>query len=199
MIRLIFSLTVSSLLLMSCGSEDVANPKPRAYPKIDFPERTVDTFYSQYCPFTFNYMDYGSVERRKSYFNEDPIHPCWFDMNIEPFDGRLHFSYVPIESNEHFDKLVADAFKLSGKHNVKANYIDEMKFKNENNVSGMVFDLQGPVASPFQFYVTDSIKHFLRASLYLNTQARPDSLAPIYTFLKEDITLILNTLEWKEE
>jgi gliding motility-associated lipoprotein GldD len=143
-------------------------------------------------------MNYGQVEKKTEYFDTDPIHPCWFDIALPDFDGRIHFSYVSIENSSHFDKLVADAFKLSGKHNVKANYIDEIPFKNKQGVSGMVFNLEGPVASPFQFFMTDTTEHFLRGSLYLNTEIRPDSLAPIYEFLKKDITLILNTLEWED-
>ncbi|MDX1686158.1 MAG: hypothetical protein R3275_13050 [Saprospiraceae bacterium] len=196
MIRTIIT-SICILTLLSCTSDDYSKPKPRAYPRIDFPERSIDTFRSEDCPFTFQFMSYGKVEKRTEYFDREPLHPCWFDIVLPDLDGRIHFSYVPVNSTEHFDKLVADAFKLSSKHNVKANYIDEMTFKNENDVSGMVFDLQGPVASPFQFYATDSTDHFLRASLYLNTKVRPDSLAPIYAFLKEDITLILNSLEWK--
>lgn len=189
---------IMGVLIAACGNERVENPKPRAYPKVEFPERSIDTFRTTDCPFTFLYMDYAEVEKKTTYFDQAPLHPCWFNLNMPALSGSIHFSYYSIDSPEHFDKLVADAFKLSNKHNIKANYIDEMKFRNENNASGMVFDLQGPVASPFQFYLTDSTDHFLRGALYLNAQVRPDSLAPIYAFLKEDITLILNTLEWAE-
>lgn len=186
------------LICISCNGEQVENPKPRAFPKVVFPERNIEKFSSEECPFTFQYMDYAVIEKKETFFDEKPLSPCWFDLSLPDFNGRIHVSYIEIDSPKHFDKLVADAFKLSGKHNVKANYIDEMKFKNENNASGVIFNLEGPVASPFQFYMTDSTDHFLRGSLYLNTQVRPDSLAPIYDFLKKDITLILNTLEWEK-
>ena len=59
-----------------------------------------------------------------------------------------------------------DAFQLAGKHNVKADYIDELPVKKPNNVSGFVFNIEGPAACPFQFYLTDSIHH-LQEELYI--------------------------------
>ena len=186
-----------AVLFCACQNTNIDQPKPRAYPKIEFPERAIDTFYSEQCPFTFQHLSYFKEIKDTSFFDEKPVHPCWFDLRAEVFDGQIHMSYYPIENQKHFEKLVGDAFKLSGKHTVKADYIDEMVFRNDRDVSGVVFDLQGPVASPFQFFITDSTNHFIRASLYLNTKVRPDSLKPIYDYIKEDITLILNTFEWQ--
>jgi gliding motility-associated lipoprotein GldD len=185
------------LACISCGVDIVEQPKPRAFPKIEFPERGIDTFRNETCPFTFQHHSYFKQVKDTLFFDEKPVHPCWFDLRAKAFNGQLHFSYFPIENQKHFDKLVADAFKLSGKHNVKADYIDEMVFKNGADVSGVIFDMQGPVASPFQFYVTDSTQHFLRASLYINAKTKPDSLQPIYDYIKKDIALILNSFEWK--
>jgi hypothetical protein len=49
-----------------------------------------------------------------------------------------------------------------------------------------------------QFFLTDTTRHFFRGALYFNTQARPDSLAPVTAFLKEDIAVMINSFEWKE-
>ena len=98
---------------------------------------------------------------------------------------------------ENFEKLRNDAFSLANKHNIKANYIDELPIEKPNGVRGFVFNIEGPVASPFQFYLTDvEDQHFLRASLYFNTQARPDSLAPVLDFVKTDLMHLINTFEW---
>ncbi|MEO0628777.1 MAG: hypothetical protein AAFY91_17410, partial [Bacteroidota bacterium] len=61
----------------------------------------------------------------------------------------------------------------------------------------MAFDIEGEAASPFQFFVTDSTNHFVRGALYFNTQARPDSLAPVVAYVKEDIYKMLETFEWQ--
>ena len=83
-------------------------------------------------------------------------------------------------------------------HNKKANYIDEMRIERAGNVSGFAFVIDGPAASPFQFYLTDSTQHFLRGALYFNTQARPDSMAPIYQFVEADILKMIETFRWTD-
>jgi gliding motility-associated lipoprotein GldD len=55
------------------------------------------------------------------------------------------------------------------------------------------------VPSQFQFYVTDSTTHFLRAALYFRTALKNDSLAPVINYMKEDMLHMLETLEWKKE
>ena len=66
------------------------------------------------------------------------------------------------------------------------------------NVSGIVFIMEGPVASPYQFFITDSTKHFLRGALYVNAPTKPDSLKPIYDFLKDDVTRLINSFSWQD-
>ena len=84
-------------------------------------------------------------------------------------------------------------------HNKKATFIDDVPIQKPNNVKGMLFRVEGPVASQLQFFLTDSLeqKHFFRGSLYFNTQARPDSLAPVFDFVRKDLEKMLETFEWK--
>jgi gliding motility-associated lipoprotein GldD len=185
------------VVLGSCSNEPTERPRPRAYHKITYPERKVVSFSSEDCPFAFEHMSYAQPQKDEAFFDEPPEHPCWFDLNMPIFNGKWHFSYHPIQDRAHFDKLVADAFKLSQKHNVKANYIDEIVFKKGKDVSGIIFDMEGPVASPYQLFITDSTKHFLRGSLYLQAQTNPDSLRPIIDYIKKDLDVILNKFSWQ--
>ena len=84
-------------------------------------------------------------------------------------------------------------------HNKKATSIEDTPFRKPNNVQGLIFEVEGPVASQVQFLLTDTSEqeHFLRCALYFNTQARPDSLAPIYEFLRADVDRMIETFEWK--
>ncbi len=196
--RVLFFLLVS-VIFCSCGDDIVYTPKPRAYPKVDFPEKKYQAFNENYCDFKFEYPVYTNVQQDTSFFGEKPTSSCWFDLHTPHFDTRIYCSYYPINKENNFEKLRNDAFKLVSKHNIKANYIDELPIQKDNNVNGFVFDIDGPVASPFQFYLSDSTHHFLRGSLYFNTQAKPDSLAPIYDFVKADIMHMINTFEWVED
>lgn len=183
--------------LASCGEETVYTPKPRTYPRIIFPEKGYKKMEASYCNFTFEYPAYAKVVQDTLFFNERPAHPCWFDLILPDFNGQVHFTYEDIQSKKEFESLIGDAFKLTGKHNVKADYIDEFAIQKPNGVSGFVFSVDGPAASPFQFYLTDSTNHFLRGALYFKTQARPDSLKPIVDHVKKDLMHLINTFEWE--
>ena len=184
--------------MFSCGSESpVLSPKPRAFPRIEFPDRKQTPFAESYCPFRFDYANYNELIKDTLFFNSAPENECWFDLNCASLNSYLHCSYYPIDKKNSLDKLITDAFVLSNKHNIKANYIDELPISKAGKVYGHVFDIEGDVASPFQFYLTDSTDHFLRGSLYIKAKARPDSLAPVYEFLKKDIMQMINSFEWK--
>ena len=186
-----------ALALAACGPETTSLPKPRAYPRVEYPTGEPTAFALEVCPFAFERPGYTVVERDTTYFDDAPAHPCWFDLVTPSLNGRVHFSYYPITSAAQFDELRDDAFDLAGKHTIVANYIDEQPIaRPEAGVSGFAFDIEGDVASPFQFYVTDSTRHFLRGALYVNAEARADSLAPVYAFLREDVLGVVGSLAW---
>ncbi len=194
----ILAILLFNIFLMSACDDVVYTPKPRAYPKIDYPVKAYQVFDEDYCKFTFEYPQYAKIQQDTLFFDERPEDPCWFDIFLPSFDARIHCSYFPIGEENTFDQLNHDAFELADKHNLKADYIEDFIIKKPNRVSGIAFNLKGAVASPFQFILTDSTKHFLRGSLYFNTKARPDSLAPVVDFVKKDIMQMINTFEWAD-
>lgn len=190
--------TLLSALLPACGTEAVPEPRPRGFPRIDFPEKAYQTFDTGFCDFTFAYPVYADIIQDAYFFGEEAVHPCWFDVYVPFLAGRVHCSYIPVENPEHFARLHNDAFQMTYKHAIKARSIEETPFRNKHGVSGFTFRLEGPVASSYMFYLTDSTEHFLRGSLYFDTQARPDSLRPAVEFLKEDVDHMLQTFRWKD-
>jgi len=199
--RLLFYLLfilVTSVFVLACGEETSMLPKPRAYPRVDYPVGEAAPFKLEVCPFEFSKQSYIVVEQDTSFFDEKPVNPCWFDLVTPGLNGRVHLSYYPIRSLAEFEELRDDAYVMVGKHNIVANYIDEVQINRPDaKVSGFAFDIEGDVASPFQFYVTDSTNHFLRGSLYVNAKASSDSLAPIYSFLRADALKAIETLKWE--
>jgi len=190
-------LSAIALLWVSCQGP-VQTPKPRAYPKVEYPSRDFLRFEEGYCDFTFERPVYTQVVKDTAFFNQEPNHPCWFNLHYPAFDCNVYCSYYPISKETPFEKLSADAFRLAMEHNRKATYIDEHEIRNPKGIGGFVFDLEGPVATPFQFFLSDSTTHFFRGALYFNTQVRPDSLAPVYAFVKQDIAHLINTFEWRD-
>lgn len=185
-------------LLSACSEEDVAVPKPRAYPKVVYPEKAYKPFDPSYCAFTFEQPAYAIIERDTTFFEEKPDSDCWFNIEVPALNAKIYCSYNPVTDRKGLDKLVQDAFDMAQKHNVKASYIEERIIDlPESKVHGLVFNIDGPAASSYQFYVTDSTRHFLRGALYFNAQANPDSLAPVTAFMRDDVNHLISTLKWK--
>jgi gliding motility-associated lipoprotein GldD len=63
---------------------------------------------------------------------------------------------------------------------------------------GQIYDIEGSdVATPFQFWVSDSSYHFLRGSLYFNFPPNNDSIQPVIDYLRNDLLQLVNTLQWR--
>lgn len=196
----IFFLIIISLSFIQC-EEPIYTPKPRAYPKVEYPKKGYQAFNEKYCKMTFAYPTYAKIEQDNYFFEKEAPNDCWFNVTFPDFDGVLHCSYVTIDKGENnIETLQKDAFKMTDWHKKKASFIEDGFFENKHRTIGMTFDVEGPVASPVQFYLTDSLqqKHFIRGALYFNSRAEPDSLAPIIAFIKEDIQVLLESFEWTE-
>jgi gliding motility-associated lipoprotein GldD len=168
------------------------------YPRIEWPTRVDTALREDYCSFTFQYPDYFAYSKNATFFDEKPIHPCWFNLNSKALNCTMHWSYYPIDKKNTFDSLRQDAFALAGKHNIKAEYRKESLIEN-GEIKGLIFEIDGPVACPIQFYITDEKKHFVRASLYFNAKVNPDSTKVVYDFIKEDILKMIESIEWKKK
>ncbi len=192
-------LWVFLLLLSSCGEEQAPIPKPRAFPRIYFPKKGGYRIAElPDCPFRFEIPAYARIEKDPDFFKEKAPNPCWFNVFYPDFNARIHFSYYDVRSEKDLFKYINDAFKMAGKHTSKANYIDERVLAKPNGVYGRIFEIEGPAASPLQFYLTDSISHYIRGSLYVKAKIKTDSLAPIYDFIKEDMAQLFNSFDWKK-
>ena len=76
--------------------------------------------------------------------------------------------------------------------------VRERAYENpERRVYGSLFLVDGPSASPAQFYLTDSARHFFRGALYFDQAARPDSLRPVVDYLLNDLVELIETFNWK--
>ena len=181
-------------LLVSCNSS--YTPKPTGYFKIEFPKHEYQQFREKGFPYTFEYPVYASIIRDTSFFEDKPENPYWINIDFPRFNARIYVSYKEIGKTS-FDKLRDDAYKMTFKHSYKATSIEDSAMKTPLGVSGVFFNVGGNAATAKQFYVTDSVKHFLRGALYFDTAPNEDSLGIVNQFLQEDMRHIINTLQWK--
>ena len=185
-----------SATLFSCRED--YSPKPKAYPRVIYPERKYELFQPAGCPFQFEKPVYAIVHRDTSFFNEKLREDqCWMNVDFPTLNGTINLTYKEIKDTVRLVKLIDDAHKLAYKHTRKANYIDEIRIDNVHGVGGILYDVGGDAASNVQFFLTDSSKHFLRGALYFYTSPNSDSMAPVLSFVKEDMKQILKTFRWK--
>ena len=190
------SLFIISFSLSSCHGDYL--PKPKAYPRVMFPERKYDTYDPEACPFKFDKPVYAIVQKDTSFFGKRPAEPCWLNIVFPDFNGTINLTYKEINKTMTLDRLLDDAHKLSFKHDKKANYIDESLIVNKHGVSGIFYNVGGDAATNIQFFLTDSTKNFIRGSLYFYNEPNTDSMAPVLAFIRQDIDTILNSFEWKK-
>jgi len=127
-----------------------------------------------------------------------PDEPYWIDVYFPQFKGKLHLSYKVV-NDTNLIYYLEDTRKFVVKHIPKANAIDDsLIFDREKNIYGLLYEIQGGnAASPVQFFVTDSTRHFVRGALYFNVKPNNDSLQPVINFLRKDIDHLIGTFRWK--
>lgn len=190
------------LLMAACNGNHDYSPKPRGYFRIIFPEKAYQQYNSQY-PFTFVYPKYAVIEKDTNVAPERKDKKLanmkyLLNMQFPQFNGTLHLSYESITSKKVFDQLTEDARKFAFNHAVKATAIDQAIIHNpERKVYGVYYSIDGNAASSIQFFITDSVKNYMRGALYFNSTPRLDSIQPVLKFVKKDIDTMIKTFKWK--
>ena len=69
--------------------------------------------------------------------------------------------------------------------------------RTPNGITGIFFRVGGNAATAKQFFVTDSVKHFLRGALYFDATPNADSLSVVNDFLEVDMKHLINSLKWR--
>lgn len=183
---------LSSLFLLtaiSCKRDYI--PKPRGYFRISFLEKAYTKTDTLALPYQFEIPVYGKIVAD----NERLAEPFWVNLEIPRHKAEVHLSYKKVENN--LWKLTEESRELAYKHSFKADAIDERIFDNpEKKVYGTIYLIDGNTASPLQFYLTDSTKHFLRGALYIREIPNIDSLRPVIDFLTTDVIHLIETTEW---
>ncbi len=179
------------LFFISCKPD--YTPKPRGFFRIDLPEKQYQQFDTTY-PYSFKHPSYGKIK----HIDKENAEPYWINLNFARFDATIHISYKKL-SNNNLNQYIEDAVGFTNKQIPRATAInEEMVINPDNSVYGMIYHIEGTkAASTVQFFVTDSIDHFLRGALYFNVTPNNDSLAPVINFLKDDINYMIETLHWE--
>ena len=187
-------LVVLFVSVVACNS--TYTPKRKGYFKIDFPKHEYKVFDQAGYPYTFEYPVYANIIKDTTFFEDKPENPYWINIDIPRFGGKIYISYKEVGKND-LNKLVTDAYNMTYKHSTRATEIVDSTMRTATGVSGVFFSVGGNAATAKQFFVTDSVKHFLRGALYFDASPNEDSLGVVNSFLQDDMKHLINTFRWK--
>lgn len=179
------SLILILLLLFSCKEETI--PKPKGYLKLEYPKQNYKKTTLN-CPFSFE------IPKKTKLWSNDK---CWIKINYPKLNATIDITYLPVKNN--LKRLFMEAEKLTTKHSIKADKISFIPYIDKtNHVYGKMSNVTGNAASPLQFHVTDSTRHFLTGAVYFNVEPNYDSVLPAIHYIEKDLVHLIETLRWKK-
>ena len=193
--KLIVALLIPFLAIsvMSCKPKALPEPKPMGYFRIDLPEhryRLLDTA----MPFQYEQSVFANttIEPQKD-------NSLWMNITYPDLGATFRFTCFTVKNADSLRKLMISEDKMVKFHYQKADDVQFSVVDDPNaHIWGQTYEIFGKeVATPFQFWLTDSAHNFVRATLYFDGTPNNDSLQPVIQYLKEDAMHLINTFAWK--
>jgi hypothetical protein len=180
------------LICVILGACQEYTPKPIGYNRIDIEEDSMKRY--NFTDFSFEYPESIRIDIINTKIEKE----FWFDIVYPRYNATIHCTYLPI-TKQTLPKALEDSYHLAYSHTTKADGINQHLYNDpERRVFGILYEIEGDVATPAQFFVTDSVSHFLRGSFYYSAKVDPDSVAPVTEYVLGNICRIINTVKWKK-
>ncbi len=190
--RLIF--LTGCLVFLSCKNDSI--PKPKGFLRLEYPNAAYSET-DKSLPFTFEKNNLSKTTLKVT--NSGKNQSVAINMSYPLLKGTIYLTYKRI-TNLDLNRYLIDAKNITQKHAQKADAIIEQPYMdNVKNVYGMLYQIDGNVASQSQFYVTDSLHHFVTGSVYFFAKPNYDSILPAANYLKKDIQHIMETITWNSD
>ena len=178
----------SIFFFFACNEYEL--PKQKGFLRIEFEEPQYKKF-EQLNSFSDFYYNTSLVQIKSKGDNDLSLN--YTDLNLS-----IDLKHAKIYNSNDFNNRMVDFNLILDTHVKKSNGIFLKEYQNKNNnVIGKIYEISGNVASPIQFYLTDSLSNFLRGSLNLNSSAKYDSIYPSIQYIKNDILVLFETINWK--
>ncbi|RYU94093.1 gliding motility lipoprotein GldD [Emticicia agri] len=183
-----------AVAIYACGEKEPEfQPKPTGFNRLDLPAHAYQPLKDEH-PYTFEYSK-AAIVQRDTFANAEPH---WIILYYPQLNTRIQFTYKPVNNDpKRLQNMMGDAAKLAFHHDKKAYSITDKILTTKSGKKAIIFELEGEVPSHYQFFVTDTTKHYLRGAVYLMTATQNDSLRPVIDYMKVDCRHILETLKWK--
>ena len=191
--RSVFLWICLAVLAAAC-SDSNETPKPQAYLRIDMPPHAYSVCDTTALPFTFELSNLAEVQWKKNLPRDK-----WFTIAYPKYKGYVFMTYKAMNGVRDLRAQIDTSYKFVEGHFSFSSGIDENKFVDrEHRLSGTTYHLKGQnVASTYQFWVSDSNRHFIRGALYIDCTPNNDSLAPLLDYLQDDIDHLIESIRWR--
>lgn len=182
------------LSLTSCNNRNDETPKPQAYMRIDMPPHAYTVCDTAVLPFTFEHSGITQIEWKKLSSRDK-----WFTISYPKYNGYIFLTYKKINGTADLRAQIDTSYQFVEGHFSHSSGVDENRFLDRpHNLYGTTYLLKGQnVASTYQFWLTDSVSHFLRGALYIDCTPNNDSLSPILTHIQYDINHLIESVRWR--
>ena len=171
-------------LIISCVGKPI-KPKPKSMLNLKYPLPTYIVRKSK-CQYSL------MINRYSNFISSDE---CRDKITYPNLKGTIYLTYKRINNN--FDSLLSDAYSMPLKHVRKAVGIPEKVFINRRNKTyGSIFKIVGNAASQVQFFLTDSLNHFIFGALYFYKRPNYDSIMPAVNYIGDDISKLMESIKW---
>lgn len=191
----LYYLVLVFIFCIACKDDIV--PKPKGYLRLEYPVANYIKTEVDSIPFTFEVNTLAKKITEKDI--KSTTESYGINIVYPTLKGTIYLTYKSVNHNsDNLLAFVKDAQNFTQKHTIKADEIPIFPYENkERHVYGEFAQVKGNVASPAQFYVTDSVEHFLTGSLYFYAKPNYDSILPAANYLEKDVRHIMETIKWK--
>ena len=182
------------IFIVFFGCENYFLPKQSAYLRLDYPKPQYKLINDKDFPFFFE------ANTRLSEISDIDINPESIDfiINYNKLNAQINFQYKNVNSNEKLNAYILDLKMTIETHSTMANSVKIKDYSlKEKNIFGRIFDLSGDVASPYQFYLTDSTNNIISGLVYFNIKPNYDSILPAINYIENDIIHLIESFNWK--
>ena len=185
--KIIISLFFFTLIIFSCNESNL--PKQNGFLRIEFKEPYYSIYEEIDTPFNFYYNSNSTdlVQIGNNQFLFD-----YGDLNLS-----LNLSFYNIKSSQDLEKKSRDFSLILDTHTKKSNGVILREYDNDyRRIFGKLFEIKGDVASPIQFYLTDSLSNFISGSVNLKFKSNYDSIYPSIQYVKNDVLVLYESIYW---
>ena len=182
------------IFIVLFGCENYFLPKQSAYLRLDYPKPEYKLIDDKDFPFFFE------ANTRLSKISDIDINLRSIDfiINYNQLNAQINFQYKNVNSSEKLKAYILDLKSTIETHSMMANSVKIKDYSlKEKNIFGRIFDLSGNVASPYQFYLTDSINNIISGLVYFNIKPNYDSILPAINYIENDIIHLIESFDWK--